>query len=176
MNIIEKLLGQGPRIEKQLRKEEKYYVGDIIVVYDNKGLFAEAYIPNKNNTKLKNVDTGEIIYVFSPQRDVQSAIRYDVIKKIGQYDKLHIQELFYCIAHFGKFNLKSKYFTSEGERKNKDISLEDILKLLEKIKLTNQANYQKELNKKPTKKELKEEQTSRDAKQLGLLSEKTRDF
>ena len=178
MTIIEKLLGQGPKIKKYLEKEkrllqleDKYCVGDVIVAYDDKGLFAEAFITNKDNTKLKNVVTKEI-YPLSLNATIDSAVRAIVIKKNGVYRKLFIEDLYYSIAHFGGYKLNSTYFTSEGKRKEKGISVYEISRLLKRIEEKNKECYQKAMSGELKKNINKNENSSI----LDKLSDKTRDF
>lgn len=173
MNIIEKLLGQGPRIEKQLRKEEKYYVGDVIIAYDDKGLFAEAFISNKQNTKMKNILSNTITEVNSCI-DLDSKIRAIIIKQFGTYRRLYIERLNYCIFRFGRFGMFHKYLTADGELKNKVISVEELIKILDKIKIENAKIYLKEQNN--CKKDNKSNKKLKQIEDLTALSNKTRDF
>lgn len=176
MNIIEKLLGQGPRIEKQLRKEEKYYVGDVIIAYDDKGLFAEAFISNKQNTKMKNILSNTITEVNSCI-DLDSKIRSIIIKQFGAYQKLYIERLNYCIKKFRNFRFFEKYLTKDGELKNKTISVEELIKVLNKIKMVNAKIYIKEQEKNNAKKTDKNPNKKlKQTQDLTALSEKTRDF
>jgi len=175
MNIIEKLLGQGPRIEKQLRKQEKYCVGDIIIAYDNKGLFAEAFISNKSNTKIKNIGLNTITEVNSVV-DLDLKIRSIIIKQFGAYRRLYIERLPYCISRFGDIRMFHKYLTKDNDLNSKTINAEQIIEILDKIKRENAKEYNKEQIKNNAKKINKPNKKLKQIEDLTALSEKTRDF